>query len=898
MPADQALTKFAKQANTTLLFPYELAAQETANALKGEYLVEIAIVKLLEGTKLFPYQEENGQFSVKPIRVKPSKFDDSKMDESAQESHGNRTSTRNKTYQEALKETYIEKIAIVGTRSTPRNAIDSSVPLDVINSVDLVRQGNTDLISMLSKLIPSFNVNAQPINDASTLVRPANLRGMASDHTLVLINGKRRHRSAVITFLGGGLSDGAQGPDIAAIPYASIHQVGVLRDGASAQYGSDAIAGVINFSLKDYEEGGTIETRLGQYYERDGETAQLVGSLGFTLPSNGFLNVSAEYREQNPTSRSIQRGDAMLLQQAGVPDVPNPSQTWGTPEVHYDNKLAYNLGLDISPDSQLYSFATLATRRVEGGFFFRNPQTRSGVNVVDLRLEDSNQDGQINGLDETSHYRWLVADLTPNDANTCPNVEFGVNELLVEHPDYAAVMNDPNCFAFNKIFPGGFTPKFSGHIDDAFGVLGVKGELGYDWQYDLSTILGYSKIQYGLKNTINPSLGPDSPYEFSPGGAVQIEKSITLDLTREIDLGWPNPVNFATGIEWRRENYRQVSGEEASYTIGPFASLNNAPNMRGFSVGSNGFPGYRPESEGSWSRGNVAAYIDLETDINHKLTLGGAIRYEDYTDFGKTYDGKMSLLYDLNRFLAFRTSINTGFKAPTVGQNNVINVTTAFGNNGLQDQATLPPTDPISKQLGATPLKPEESINSSFGLVGKLGEGFYVTIDYFNIRLKDRISTTSAIPLRPSDIQALEFLGVVNPSRYGAAKYFTNDFDTATQGLDLVLNYVTDELGGQTKVVFNYNWTQTTIDRITSYERIDESGNTFLETNLTPQRIRMIEENIPEHRASMTISQTYADINALLRFNYYGSYYEDHLDASANLDIEAGSELTIDFELG
>lgn len=898
MPADQALTAFAKQANITLLFPYELASQEMANSLYGSYIIEIAIVKLLEGTKLFPYRDENGQFSVRAIEIKPSKFPDVIDVQNDQSNTTVRQIVRNKTYQEAIKETYIEKIAVVGTRNTPRNAIDSAVPLDVINSADLVRQGNTDLISMLSKMIPSLNVNDQPINDASTLVRPANLRGMSSDHTLVLINGKRRHRSAVITFLGGGLSDGAQGPDIAAIPYSSIHQVGVLRDGASAQYGSDAIAGVLNFTLKDFEQGGSMETRVGQYYAGDGATFHIVGNTGFSLPQQGFINLSAEYREQRPTSRSIQRSDAANLQAAGVPFVPDPSQMWGTPEIHSDSKFAFNLGFDLNNRSQIYSFATLSQREVEGGFFYRNPQSRTGVNVLDLRYIDTNQDGAINSLDDVSHYRWLLADLDLSNNIHCPIVEFSVNDLLVEHPEYNSVMNNSECFAFNKVFPGGFTPRFSGHIDDAFAVLGLRGDLQYDWAYDLSAIFGYSKIKYGLANTLNPSLGPDSPTRFSPGGAVQIERSVTLDLRKDFDFGWENPLSFATGIEWRRENYRQTAGDTASYEIGRFASLPDTPGMRGFSVGSNGFPGYRPETAGDWSRGNMAAYIDLELDVNDKLTLGGAIRYEDYTDFGKTFDGKLSMLYELSDHLAFRTSINTGFKAPTVGQSNVINVTTAFGDNGLEDQATLPPTDPISQQLGATPLKPEESINSSFGFVGKLADDLYITLDYFNIRLNDRISTTSAIPLRSADIQALTLQGVANPDRYGAAKYFTNDFDTTTQGMDMVINYVTHWLNGQTQLSLNYNWTRTVIDRISMYNRIDEFGNSFSESNLTPQRIRMIEENIPEHRASMTLTQTYDAINALFRLNYYGSYYEDHLDASANLDIEAGAELTIDIELG
>ncbi|MEC7690763.1 MAG: TonB-dependent receptor plug domain-containing protein, partial [Pseudomonadota bacterium] len=190
----------------------------------------------------------------------------------------------------------VEKIAVVGTRAAPRSVGDSPVPVDIISSDEFQNQGATDMVSMMQTVVPSFNVNDQPINDASTLVRPANLRGMASDHTLVLVNGKRRHRSAVITFLGGGLSDGAQGPDISVIPSSALKQVEVLRDGAAAQYGSDAIAGVVNFVLKDADEGGMFEARYGSYYEGDGDMMQVSGNIGLPLSEKGFINLSAEYR--------------------------------------------------------------------------------------------------------------------------------------------------------------------------------------------------------------------------------------------------------------------------------------------------------------------------------------------------------------------------------------------------------------------------------------------------------------------------------------------------------------------------------------------------------------------------------------------------------------------------
>jgi iron complex outermembrane receptor protein len=253
--ADKSLVLFAQQANSTLLFPVELAEQEVTNGLRGKYTVELGLVRLLEGTGLYPIKDEKG-LSVKAI-IQVDRI-------------GLMNLAVTNTVKRISSPNAIEKIAVVGTRSSPRSIIDSPVPLDIIGVAEFTQQGSTDIISMLSTLVPSFNVNDQPINDASSLVRPANLRGMASDHTLILINGKRRHRSSAITFLGGGLSDGAQGVDISNIPASSLQQIEVLRDGAAAQYGSDAIAGVINFVLNDNDEGGIIDVRLGQFGEGDG----------------------------------------------------------------------------------------------------------------------------------------------------------------------------------------------------------------------------------------------------------------------------------------------------------------------------------------------------------------------------------------------------------------------------------------------------------------------------------------------------------------------------------------------------------------------------------------------------------------------------------------------------
>jgi iron complex outermembrane receptor protein len=873
LEADKALILFAHQANTTLLFPIELAEKELANDLVGYYSIELGLVKLLEGTGLYPIKDDKG-LSVKAI------IQNAPIKQGISESTDN---TLNVFHSNEM-----EKIAVVGTRSSPRSIIDSPVPLDIIGVAEFTQQGATDITSMLSTLVPSFNVNDQPINDASSLVRPANLRGMASDHTLILVNGKRRHRSSAITFLGGGLSDGAQGVDISNIPASSLQQIEVLRDGAAAQYGSDAIAGVINFVLNDNDDGGLFEVRAGRYVQGDGDLVQIRGNLGFALKDKGFVNISTEYKQQSATDRSIQRKDAAALIVAGNSAVNNPAQVWGSPKINYDVKFLINSGYQLDTVTELYSFSNLAQRKIQGGFYFRNPQTRDGV--FEGRPDE-------NGLPTL-----LVADLDGVDKGTsCPQVLINDNNVLDDSNFLLIADNSTalgkNCFSFNEILPGGFTPQFGGTISDVSWVSGVKGQTPSEWEYDLSLGVGYSEINYQISRTVNPSLGPDTPFSFNPGLASQLEKNINLDLFKQFKIDDKYQINFATGLEWRGESYRQKMGDIASYTVGHLAFDPNTGLSQGFGIGSNGFTGYNPQSAGKWSRGNWAVYSDFEMHMSDAFLFGFATRYESFTDFGSAFDGKVSARMILNKSLTFRGSMSTGFKAPTVGQSNVVNVTTAFSPDGLEDQATLPPTNAISIQLGATPLRPEESQNTSFGIVGEIAERFYFTFDYFNIKLHDRISTTSALSLSQDDIQVLVNAGNTEAAGYGSAKYFTNDFDTTTQGIDLVVNYENYVFNTPSRFMFTYNWTDTEVDRTSLYVRTRIDGYIYFDSNLTPQRIQMIEDNLPAHRASFSMIQAFNDLSSNIRLNYYAGFYEDHLNAAAGLDIYAGSEVTIDADI-
>ena len=764
--------------------------------------------------------------------------------------------------EESAKAEDFEQIAVVGSRAAPRSVADSAVPIDIISDEEFKQQGATDMVSMMQTVVPSFNVNDQPINDASTLVRPANLRGMASDHTLVLVNGKRRHRSAVITFLGGGLSDGAQGPDISVIPAAALKQVEVLRDGAAAQYGSDAIAGVINFVLNDASEGGSFEARYGSFYEGDGDMIQMSGNIGLPLSDKGFINLSAEYRTADDTSRSVQRADAAALIAAGNTFVADPAQIWGSPEIKHDIKLFANAGIELSATSEAYMFGNYAEREVEGGFYFRNPHNRGGVN-----------DG---GTNDDGEQLLLVGDLTGDMSGNCPT-DIVVGDNVLENPRYInEVQNNPDCWAFNEMLPGGFTPRFGGTVTDMSLVFGTKGELDHDITYDVSLNLGQNEVDFAISNTINPSLGPETPTEFSPGRYTQSEQTLDIDFTKPFDVGLYEPLFVATGFQYRNESYESFAGDTASYEIGPLAT-------QGFGIGSNGFPGLAANSQGRVSRNNIALYIDAEAYITENFMLAGALRYEDFSDFGDTTKGKIAFRWQALENIAFRGAFSTGFKAPTLGQSNVRNVTTAFGTGGeLIDRATLPPTDPVSQLKGGEQLTPEESESITFGVVADFDNGLFITADYYNIELTDRISTASGIALTEEDIATLLEQGINDASSFSEISFFTNDFDTTTEGVDVVANYSMDMMGGETKFSLAYNWTSTEVDRASD--------------NISDFRIRMLEDNLPAVRYSATANHTNGDWRFLARMNYYGSIFEDHLDSALPID-KVGSEITFDFEV-
>ena len=814
----------------------------------------------------------------------------------------------------------LQEVIVVGSRVPTRSAQDSPVPIDVIEGKSMRNYGVRDMNSLLRATVPSYNVNQQPIGDAATLVRPANLRGLPPDSTLILVNGKRRHRGSVLTFLGGGISDGAHAPDLAAFPAIALKRVEVLRDGAAAQYGSDAVAGVMNFVLKDAPDSGTAEARWGQYYAGDGATNSIAANLGVPLPlpfiQSGFANFSFEYGMSDWTDRSQQRGDAQDLINAGNRHVVSSQYTrkpnamvWGAPEVQYDYKLFGNFGMKLNSKTELYGWGNYAQRKIEGGFYYRNPNTRGGVFDGQIRLKDGdtilrvpNNAGEFSdafsagdiadsALTDAQKEKYLnadgslrndmvydtvkVADLT---GEGCPVVERN------DAADYSQKIEElpSNCFMFNEKFPGGFTPFFGGTVRDWSVAGGIRGDI-YDWHYDFSAVLGQHSTDFFMRNTINPQLATmrtNIPTEYNPGMYTETDHVLNLDLSRSLQTAMlPSPLNVGLGLEYRVEQFEVTAGGENSWLV------NN--NLAGFGVGSNGFTGFSPDIAGKFNRGSYAGYVDLETNVSKDVLVGVAGRYEKFETFGDTLNGKFNTRWQATSMMALRGSVSTGFRAPTVGQANIQNVTTAFVEGRLANVGTYPASHPIAQLKGAQALKPEKSVNLSAGTVLDIGN-LNVTVDYYRVAVQDRIARSAQIALTPSEKAEAKRLGFEDIEKVA---YYANAFDTTTNGVDIVATYPMQLAGGTTLWTFagNYNRSEVT--------GINNPGAIYDDTlDQRDKRVIQLEKTLPWFRFTLTGDHRQGPWRFLGRVYWYDGFTEFTTDGDVDTRVDAGDQWLVDLE--
>lgn len=782
-----------------------------------------------------------------------------------------------------------DEIVTVGSRRPGRSPSDTPSPVDIVGAEQLTNQGGNNVIDLIGVIVPSFNVGVQPNSGTATSIRPTHLRGLSPDATLVLVNGKRRHRSAIVVTASSadGLVLGSQPPDISTIPAIALKRVEVLRDGASAQYGADAIAGVLNFVLRD-DIGGTVEAKYGQYYEGDGDTVQVSAAYGLKLGDRGHLNLSAEFGDVKGTSRTVQQAAAQALIDAGNTAVASPVQIWGSPELSNDLKFFANLAVEAGDNAELYAFGGYAQRRTDGTFFWRNPNDRAGTFSANADPLGPNAGSRIR----------LVGDLTPGDGITCAGgIDFATgvrNEVVIGTPQDAAAIAaasaDPNCFVFNELFPGGFTPFFGSDLNDISGTAGLRGTFDNGLTYDISIGAGRNEITFDLVDSINASLGPATPLFFKAGSNVQRENTINVNVSYPLEIkGLASPLNVAAGFEWREEEFQLVAGDAASFRAGILGNPDLSLGInQGFEARLNGFAPTRPEIAGKFQRNNYAFYLDLEADITKSLVLGAAVRFEDFSDFGTETTFKVSGLYRLTDDLTLRSTYATGFRAPTIGQQNFSAITTTFGPTGsLVSTGTVPPTSGPAILKGGGPLQPETSDSFTVG-VGYQPDLFSLTVDYFNIKMDDRITLSKNQTITPAEAAQLEAAGFTSTG-LSSFRFFTNDFSSTTQGVDVVLTVpfsIVD--GGKTTFTAVGNWTKT---EVTSFDPTDPNEL------LGPLQIAQLEKGLPKYRGNATINHYQGDWRGLIRVNYFGSFEEPHLNSLARI-IDAGDRVTVDAELG
>ncbi|GAA3699951.1 TonB-dependent receptor [Sphingomonas cynarae] len=768
-------------------------------------------------------------------------------------------------------------IVVLGTRRTDRTLTNSASPVDVISAAELTAQPAANMIDQLKNIVPSFYAGQNSISDASTFVRSPSLRGLSGDQVLVMVNGKRYNRSALVQVYGGsdtGLGRGAQGPDISAIPSLAISSLQVLREGATAQYGSDAIAGVLNYGLRQ-DQGIEIVGRTGQYYDGDGESYQIAANAGLK-GDWGFVNVTGEYVDEGQTSRGVTRPAAANFARnfpalaSQLPNAPGPVQFWGNSPSH-GFKSVVNAAINVSDSSKIYAFANFARGKGDQSFQYRPSVSSTAV--------DTN--GVVRPQNANAVYNNTFF-LTPCPAGnaTCPTGGF---------------VRDANTFRFATLYPAGFTPRFVGKTEQLYGVLGYKGTTG-DFSYDLSGTLARNKLSLSMYNSANFSYGPATQTSFDFGDLIQREVNVNADFTYAADLGLAAPLTISAGGEFRKETYEQTAGDPQSYGTGPYAVAQQlytltAPGTYTFSgttaaqgVGASGYAGTSAATAGKFSQQAYAAYVGLETDLTAALTVGAAGRYEHYNTFGDAWVGKVNALYKVADFLSVRGSIGTGFHAPSPGQSNVSIVTTAFVAGLARQSGTYPTGTAVARYYGATDLTPEKSTNYGVGFILEPVAGMTITVDGYRIDLRNRIGVTQPFSVNAADLAAQPALLPVGIG--GQVQYFTNGFQTRTRGVDVVGTWRTrlSEALLNFSLAYNYN---------------DTKVGDFNARVISPAQLIDAENLAPKHRVVFNANWSLENLTFNVRENYYSSFTsaQDYGQTNGVPNQVFGGKFTTDLEL-
>jgi iron complex outermembrane receptor protein len=750
----------------------------------------------------------------------------------------------------------LEQIVVTGTRVANRSALESVAPVDVVSSEALRDRGVTEVSQALSVALPSYNFPRPGLADGSDAVRPASLRGLSPDQTLVLVNGKRRHSAALVN-INGTVGRGASAADLNTIPAAMLSSVEVLRDGASAQYGSDAIAGVINLRLREDREGGGASVGYGvrdttytvpvvtppagvegatwsapskiSRSLTDGETLTASAWRGLPLGKNGFLTLAAEYLDQEHTERGGYDTRQQYVKIGGLFDPReltfNRFNSWyGEPEIKQKTLFA-NAGYSLENGAQLYGWASWQGRDAKSPGFYR-------------RASD--------------------------DRNTI------------------------------QIYPDGFLPFIAPEVNDYSAAGGVKWSLG-SWAMDTSLVYGMNKMDFTIENTLNRSVGVDSKTSFDAGGFEYAQLVLNISGVRGVDIGLSSPLNVAMGVEARRENYSITAGEPDSYRQGGVLLPNGTTTLPGAQV----FPGFQPANEVDEGRNAVGAYVDLEARLTDKLLASAAIRAESYSDFGEDLSGKLAGRYDFTDNFALRASVQNGFRAPSLQQQFFATTSTNFFAGVPLEITTFPVTDPVAQALGAKDLDAEKSLNFSVGAVLRFGHAS-VTVDAYRIDIDNRIVLSESLT-QTNVHNYLVGLGFDNSIAGG--RFFINGVDTRTDGVDVAVNYPLDAASaGHFDLSLGVNFNSTDVTKV---------PQTSLAGVLNPAPVLFdrfntlsFEKGTPKNKVTDAADWSRDRFAATLRVTRYGEVFSPdtaatYASVAANIrpnDLELTAKTLVDLE--
>ena len=768
------------------------------------------------------------------------------------------------------------EIIVTGTRRADRTVADSPVPVDVLSAESLSQSGHTEINRALTQEVPSFNFPQPSITDGTDVIRPATLRGLGPDQTLVLINGKRRHTSALLN-INGSVGRGTSAVDVNLIPTIALSRVEVLRDGAAAQYGSDAIAGVINFQLRSARSGGKSTATYGQYFthvddvqtyngvvtgpgntpvlapdtgstdilvldytgndrrRRDGETLTLAGVIGLPIGAEGQINIAGEFQDRNDTNRTGADPRRQYNLIAGALDPRELtfnrfSHRYGDPETR-DTKIFINADMPVGgSETEVYAFGSYNDRKGESAGFYR----------------------------------------LPNDSRNVP-----------------------------AIYPDGFLPLIATDTDDYAGTLGVRGALA-GWRWDLSGQYGRDRVDFTIKNSLNRSFGADSQTEFDSGGLTYSQTLFNLDVSRDLALGFGNKTTLALGAEYRRETFDIRPGEPASYENGP----------AGGAPGAQVFPGFQPTIGGvrvddKKDRHNKSLYAEIDSDITDKFNVQAALRYEDYSDFGSDWNWKLAARFEPVDGLALRASASTGFRAPSLQQQFYAAQATNNVAGVLLDTVTLPVDNPVAIALGATPLEPERSKNYSAGIVVTAIPRLNVTLDVYQVDIDDRIVVTDNLQAtrdalgNPSGgdpgFSIATILNAAGFNTVNAARFFVNGVDTRTKGLDLVTTYrVPDVAGGRLNLTAGLNLNKTKIRKVLAAPgALSEVPNLILFGR--QESLRLVKGQ-PRNKINLSADYERGWFGVTARSTRYGKALDAGAPASGVQDIHLAAKWITDLE--